>query len=116
MRLWKKVSAMVAMAAMCMTLAVPVTASATEVDARLGGCPGGCNWTDTMVGYRVDSTYTHEYVSIIPHPNGMTSIVPGECTVEVRTEIYYKACRDCGIVQIEGSNSDIPDKHYHCGL
>ena len=113
MRLWKKVSAMVAMAAMCMTLAVPVTASAAEVDARTGGCAQH-NWTETMVRYRVDSTYPHDYVLIAENKDGSVTIIKGVCTVEERTAIHYKACTNCGIVQTEGSES-APDKHSSCG-
>ena len=60
MRLWKKVSAMVAMAAMCMTLAVPVTASAAEVDARAAGCPEGCIWLPD-IGRMVTDSEIHEH-------------------------------------------------------
>ena len=90
MRLWKKVSAMVAMAAMCMTLAVPVTASAAEVDARAGGCPGGCqNWTYGEAE-EVASTEHHDHISA----TGQTV----DCTIKTMREFEYKACTACGIV------------------
>ena len=80
MRLWKKVSAMVAMAAVCMTMAVPVVASA-EVDARVGGCAVH-NWQPGM-DELVLSVERHAY----------------EVGLCVRTEkdvITYEYCNDCG--------------------
>ena len=94
MRLWKKVSAMVAMAAMCMTLAVPVTASAAEVDARMGGCPGGCqNWTYGEAE-EVASTEPHEHIYI----SDIGVAIHLECKVKTIREFEYKACKDCGTV------------------
>ena len=86
MRLWKKVSAMVAMAAVCMTMAVPVTASAAEVDARVGGCPGGCVWELDIKKVVTDSE-VHEH-------NGEYL-----CRIDYITIYYFKYCNGCGINQ-----------------
>ena len=111
MKLWKKVSAMVAMAAVCMTMAVPAVASA-EVDARIGGCANH-DWTSEMVRYEVN-TYTHEYAIITENPDGTLSERPGVCTVETTKKIYYKACINCGIIQTNRSES-MPSSHSSCG-
>ena len=87
MRLWKKVSAMVAMAAMCMTLAVPVTASAAEVDARMGACPEGCNWLPGLEKVLIDSE-THKH-------NGKY-----DCTINYKRIYYFNYCEGCGSKQI----------------
>ena len=89
MRLWKKVSAMVAMAAVCMTMAVPVTASAAEVDARVGGCPGGC---DTLQ-YGINKTI----LSSEPHIHDGGYI----CTIAEIQITYFCYCNDCGISYVQ---------------
>ena len=85
MRLWKKVSAMVAMAAVCMTMAVPAVASA-EVDARVGGCAVH-NWSVTQVREEVSGTTIHKY------DDGR------DCTITEIKVIRYQYCNDCGIIQ-----------------
>lgn len=87
MRLWKKVSAMVAMAAMCMTLAVPVTASAAEVDARMGACPEGCTWLPGTERVPIDDE-VHEH-------DGKYL-----CRIDYMRLYYFKRCAGCGTTQI----------------
>ena len=89
MRLWKKLSAMAVMAAMCVTLAVPVTASA-EVDARVGGCANHV-WSDTQV--RKEPTgVTTEHI----YDDGR------KCTITEFKVIYYEYCDACGITKTVG--------------
>ena len=99
MRFWKKVSAMVAMAAVCMTMAVPVVASA-EVDARMGACPGGCDWKPGT-GTQVKFLKSHIY------GNGLS------CAIEEVTLIYYKRCDPCGTIQIYATETYT--RHTACG-
>ena len=88
MKLWKKVSAMVAMAAVCMTMAVPVVASA-EVDARMGGCAHD-KWTYAEREEPTGVTTKHTYYD------------GRECTVTEFKLVEYKYCNDCGINQTIG--------------
>ena len=88
MRLWKKVSAMVAMAAMCMTLAVPVTASAEEVNPRIGACPEGCVWLPGIERVVTPGDEPHEH-------NGEYL-----CRIDYIRIYYFKYCDGCGTKQI----------------
>ena len=96
MRLWKKVSAMVAMAAVCMTMAVPAVASA-EVDAR-GGCPEH-EWKYGKEK-RVVSVHTHAYEG-------------GQCQRTEYAVYHYKYCNDCGLTYLEEITTEIT--HSECG-
>ena len=93
MKLWKKISAMAAMAAMCVTLAVPATARAEEVDARMGGCPEGCDWKPGIERV-VTSSEVHEH--------------DGEylCRIDYITIYYFKYCNGCGINQMYAHEYD----------
>ena len=82
---------MVAMAAVCMTMAVPVTASAAEVDARLGGCPGGCFFQHKIEEVLMDSN-SHDH----DDGHGGTYL----CQRKYYHVVDYNYCSDCGIIQI----------------
>ena len=103
MRLWKKVSAMVAMAAMCMTMAVPVTASAAEVEARVGGCPGGCEWE-----YDEREEVTTQPTKC---PNCDDEC---KCTVTIVKIITFKKCNDCGTM-VTVSSKETSYETHSCG-
>ena len=101
MRLWKKFSAMAAMAAMCVSLAVPATVRAEEVNARMGGCPGGCNEVlDTRE--EIVSTRTR------PCPDCEEDC---DCTVTIVKVILYEKCYDCGNMMTIGSHEEIRVVH-----
>ena len=114
MRLWKKVSAMVAMAAVCMTMAVPVTASAAEVDARLGGCPDGCVFT-LVETEEVDPELTryHTYDDITTSPGGTIHHQEVVCAIETVKITTYECCNGCGIMQAAGCR--YITRHTKCG-
>ena len=97
MKLWKKVSAMVAMAAVCMTMAVPVVANA-EVDARGGGCAEH-NW-QSRIEEHVISVHNHAY------PVGL-------CVRTEKEVISYMYCNDCKL-EIEMGRRYIIT-HSECG-
>lgn len=114
MRLWKKVSAMVAMAAMCMTLAVPVTASAAEVDARMGGCPGGCDpIVTTREEVEEEKTTYHTYDKITQSPGGTIQHEEVVCAIEIVKIITYEYCEACGATQTIGHT--YVTRHTKCG-
>ena len=89
MKLWKKISAMAAMVAMCVTLAVPATARAEEVDTRMGGCPGGCD----MLQYGVDKAT----ISSEPHIHNDEYL----CRIDEIQITYFLYCNDCGISYVQ---------------
>lgn len=89
MKLWKKVSAMVAMVAMCVTLAVPVTASAETIE-RIGGCARH-GWSDVQIrDGDVVATDFH-------------TLADGSyCQIDTVEVFQYQYCNDCGIQQTIG--------------
>lgn len=100
MKLWKKVSAMAAMAAVCITMAVPAVASA-ETNARIGGCAHN-EWSETQIRYEVVSTSSHIYEG------------NDKCEIQELKVVEYKYCNDCGIIQTIGHT--YTTKHTKCGL
>ena len=98
MRLWKKISAMAAMAAMCVSLAVPATVRAEEINARIGGCPGGCVWSEDR---REDvlSTDSHYFMSYELTEGGTVIPHKVKCEIEYVKITCVKYCNPCGIMQ-----------------
>ena len=96
MRVWKKISAMAAMAAMCVSLAVPAAASAEEINARIGGCGGDCKWISGVGEEEISSEkHIHAYWADVM---GHIMIFEYECEMKTIREFEYKACQNCGIV------------------
>ena len=94
MRLWKKLSAMVAMVATCITLGVPATASAETME-RVGGCAEH-DWI-SKTRDEVISTTQHIHQYVIVAPNGKQTILLVDCEIQTIAEIEYQACKNCGI-------------------
>ena len=92
MRLWKKVSAMVAMAAVCMTMAVPAVASAETNMAR--ECPPH-QYSSELTGEEVYRTETHEYLHMIPQADGTMKGVWKDCTIQHIKIYHYQECVNC---------------------
>ena len=106
MRLWKKISAMAAMAAMCMTLAVPAAASAEEVNARIGGCGGNCDWTDNLERKEPGESREHWHITVIKDKNGKETILLDWCKITTIKVITYQACKTCGITKTNDSREE----------
>ena len=110
MRLWKKVSAMVAMAAVCMTMAVPVVASAETNMAR--NCPPH-EYSGTLIREEVYRTETHEYLDITPNGDGTMTGVTKKCTIQHIKIYHYQQCQDCPMTVTLWNEETT--RHMDCG-
>lgn len=110
MRVWKKVSAMVAMAAVCMTMAGPVVASAETNMTR--NCPPH-EYSGTLTREEVYRTETHEYLDITPDGDGTMTGVWEDCTIQHIKIYYYQECENCHMRTTLWTEETT--RHMNCG-
>lgn len=97
MKLLKKVAALAAMAAVCITMAVPVSAKAAA------SCPPHLY---TEQNHRVDivDTSTHIISYVVENEDGEEEVYRAVCIIEWEEYIYDMVCLNCGSISYRHSS------------
>lgn len=118
MKIFKKMVALTAMAAVCFTMSAPVTASAATraVDPGMGSpvCPP--HYMSAQNKNVTTSTDTHEYIFSYEDHDGdgiFETVTKSTCTVTTVKETYCLVCSGCGMV-IPGQEKTTVT-HSSCG-
>ena len=94
MKLVKKATAGIAMAALCCTMVVPMVATA---GTGTGACPGGHIFRERQIATRVLSAscseHYYDYDKVV---NGVKTHVSGICNVRLIENDFERTCYECG--------------------
>jgi len=114
MKLLKKVAALAALAAVCITMAAPVSAEAAA--------PKPCmlHSYEVFDSYIQTDTSEHDYVIAYVDYNGdgrIDGILTKKCTITIVAEVYDLACVDCGFIYRSASSKLVSIEHSdNCGV
>ena len=104
MRLVKKLGAVMAMSAVCLTMVAPTTASASTATES---CAHSFIKQNPSTTYE---TFQHGYYVGLDEDGRE---IWNNCVINRKTYTYEERCRKCGIVE---THTEITDTHSHCGL